>query len=34
MIQKDPENRADSKKLIQIFEINDAKCLIEKEKLD
>ncbi len=31
MIRKNPEKRANSKELIQLFEIND---LIEEDKLD
>jgi hypothetical protein len=31
MIRKNPENRANSKELIQLFEIKD---LIEEDKLD
>jgi hypothetical protein len=34
MILKVPENRADSKVLIQLFEMNEANYLMEEEKLD
>ena len=34
MIQKHQENRADSKKLIQMFEKNESICLMNEETLD